>query len=203
MSEEIMTETAEPKRKGWPKGKPRTQKVKIAPEAVKAAADRAERPKIKARPNWESEDYIGVGFDDVDRLKVAPDKLAAIHRDGYALQWCTKSVRGQDMPQEMSKMTKGGWTPLHQSDFGGLLDGDFMPKGLDEPIVVDDCILMVRPIEIQAKAKMVEKREANGRVQIIESQMKTTGINVSGGNHPTATRGNTINKTMERIEIPE
>ncbi len=204
MSDEQATVT-EPKRKGWPKGKPRTQKVKSAPEAVKAAADRAEKPrqKIKARPNWESEDFAGVGLDNVDRLKVAPEKLMAIHRDGYALQWCTKSVRGQETPQELAQMERGGWTPVHQSDFDGLLDGDFMPKGQDVPIVVDDCILMVRPIEIHAKAKMLERREANGRVQIIESQMKTTGIGVSGGNHPTATRGNSITKTMERIEIPE
>jgi hypothetical protein len=200
---EIDVVEAPTKRKGWPKGKPRTQKVKPAPEAVKAAADRAERPKIKARPNWEGDDFHGVGLDDVDRLKIAPEKLAAIHRDGYALQWVTKSVRGQETPQELSKMTKGGWTPVHQGDFGGLLDGDFMPKGIDEHIIVDDCLLVTRPIEIQAKAKMSERRDANSRVQIIESQMKTTGINVSGGSHPTATRGNMVTKTMERIEIPE
>ena len=47
---------------------PRSQKVKPTPEAVKAAADRAERPKIRARPNWESEDFIGVGMDNVDQI---------------------------------------------------------------------------------------------------------------------------------------
>jgi hypothetical protein len=207
MSDQIADggERVEPaKRRGWPKGKSRAPQAKPAPEAVKAAADRAQRPKIKARPNWESDDFIGVGMDNVDRLRVRSDKLDAIHRDGYALQWCTRAVRGQETPQELAQMEKGGWTPVHQSDFDGLLDGDFMPKGHDEPIVVDDCILMVRPVEIHAKSKLMERREANGRVQTIEAQMKTTGISgVSGANHPTATRGNMINKTVERIEIPE
>lgn len=197
------TIVTEPKRRAF-KAKAKPRIPKIEPAAIKAAADRAERPKIKARPNWESDDYIGVGMDNVDRLKVNPDKLISIHRDGYALQWCTKSVRGQETPQELAQMEKGGWTPVHQGDFDHLLDGDFMSKGLDVPIVVDDCILMVRPVEINTKAKMMERREANGRVQTIESQMKTSGIsNVSGANHPTATRGNMINKTVERIEIPE
>jgi hypothetical protein len=194
------TVITEPKAKRPPR---RSQKVKPTTDAVKAAADRAERPRIRARPNWESDDFIGVGMDNVDRLRVQADKLDAITRDGYALQWCTRAVRGQQTPQELAQMEKGGWTPVHQLDFDGLLNGDFMPKGVDDPIIVDDCILMVRPVQIQAKAKMMERREANSRVQTIEAQMKTTGINVSGGNHPTATRGNMINKTVERIEIPE
>ena len=190
------------RRGGWPKGKPRTPK----PEEVKAAADRAEQPrqhKIKARPNWETEDYVGVGYDTVDRLKVPDDILNALHRDGYSLQWITKSIRGQETPQELSKMTRGGWTPVHQSDFDGVLDGLFMPKGHDDVITVDDCMLVVRPLEIQKKARQLERRTARLPVQTAEEQIGTGIPNVTGSDHVTATRGNMIKKTMERIEIPE
>lgn len=204
-------ETTTPRvRRGWPKGKPRPVK---APEEIVAAADRAEvrsatpperrSLKMKARPNWESEDYIGVGQDGTDRLKVDDDKLLALARDGWALQWITKSVRGMETPQEVSKMTRGGWTPVHQSDFSGLLDGDFMPKGHDDVITVDDCMLVARPMEIHNKAKVMEKREAQRPLQISEEQLGRGIPGVTGSDHPSATRGNMIKKTLEQIEIPE
>ena len=78
-----------------------------------------------------------------------------------------------------------------------------MPKGVDEPIVVDDAILCARPVEIHSKAKMAEKRDAVRPIQVTEAQVgRGIGHGVTGANHPTATRGNMINKTVERIEIP-
>lgn len=208
MSEQV-TETPR-KRGGWPKGKPRAPKL----DDVKSAADRAEAraanpkasifAKMKSRPNWESDDFVGVGEDYVDRLRIPPEIIQALHRDGVALQWITRSVRGQETPQEVSKMTRGGWTPIHQSDFDGILDGMFMPKGHDEVITVDDCMLVARPTEIHAKAKMAERRDAVRPVQTIEQQIHGRGIpGVTGADHPTATRGNAIKKSVERIEIPE
>lgn len=200
-----------PKRRGgWPKGKPR---AKPEPDEIAAAANRAEARaalppekrslKMKARPNWENDDYIGVGQDGSDRLKVPDTILDALYRDGYALQWITKSVRGQETPQEVSKMTRGGWTPVHQSDFDGLLDGQFMPKGQDDVIVVDDCMLVARPVEIHTKSKMMERREANRPLQITEEQLGRGIPGVTGSDHPTATRGNMIRKHMERVDIPD
>ena len=206
MSDEITTETDTRHKGGWPKGKPRRSRALPAPEAVKAAADRAMSPlmsKMKSRPNWESDDFVGVGMDGVDRLRIPPDIIQALHRDGVALQWVTRSVRGQETPQELSKMTRGGWTPVHQSDFDGLLDGMFMSKGLDDVITVEDCMLVARPAEIQAKARRAERRDAGMPLQIAEEQLGHGIPNVTGSNHPTATRGNAIKKSMERVEIPE
>src|SRR5258708_1953356 len=198
-----------PKRRGgWPRGKPRQAKAALTPENVAAAADRAmTRPslmsRMKARPNWESDDFVGVGTDGVDRLNIPKDILLAPHGDGVALQWVTRAVRGMETPQELSKMTRGGWTPVHQSDFGGILDGMFMSKGADDVITVEDCMLVARPAEIQAKARRAEERDARMPLQIAEEQLGHGIPNVTGSNHPTATRGNAIKKTMERIEIPE
>ena len=210
MSDETTTETETKHKGGWPKGKPRGRaRVAPTPDAVAAAADRAMSPKpslisrMKARPNWESDDFVGVGQDGADRLHIPKEIVDALWRDGVALQMCTRSVRGMETPQEMSKMTRGGWTPVHQEDFGGLLDGMFMSKGEEGPIVIDDCILCARPAEIQKKARAAERRDAVMPLQIAEEQLGHGIPNVTGSNHPTATRGNQIKKTMERIEIPE
>lgn len=193
------------KGRGWPKGKPRGPRM--TKEEILAAAARAERPtqkyKMKARPNWESDDFVGVGHNDVDRLHIPPEIVSSLHRDGYSLQWITRSIRGKDEPQEMAKFTRGGWTPVYQSDFDGLLDGMFLPKGQDEVIGVDDCMLVYRPVEIDAKARLAQRRDSGRPLQIVEESLGRGIPNVTGAGHHTATRGNHINKRMERIEIPE
>ena len=210
MTDEIAAEAETRHKGGWPKGKPRGRaRVAPTPATVAAAADRAMSPKpslmakMKARPNWESDDFVGVGIDGVDRLRIPDEIIQSLHRDGVALQWVTRSVRGMETPQELSKMTRGGWTPVHQSDFDGLLDGMFMSKGLDDVITVEDCMLVARPAEIQAKARRAERRDSMLPLQIAEEQLGHGIPNVTGSNHPTATRGNSIKKSMERVEIPE
>lgn len=210
MTEQSKTET---KRKGgWPAGKPRGKKSEPSAEAVTTATSAAPTPRhvpvkspmlsrMKARPNWEGDDFVGVGTDGVDRLKIPDDVVQALWRDGIALQWITKSVRGQETPQELSKMTKGGWTPVHQSDFDGILDGMFMSKGIDDAITVEDCLLVARPAEIQKKARVAERREAGRPLQIAEEQLGHGIPGVTGSSHKSVQ--NSIKRTMERVEIPE
>ena len=213
-----MSEEQTPKRRGgWPKGKPRAAPSIVPDEAPEASPiyglghNSSMRPKapasllakMKARPNWEGEDFAGVGLEGSDRLNIPAEIVNALHRDGVALQWVTHEVRGQEAPQELSKMTRGGWTPVHQSDFDGMLDGMFMPKGRDEVITVGDCMLVARPVEIHAKARMMERAEARRPLQIAEEQIGHGIPGVTGSDHPTATRGNHIKKSMERVEIPE
>lgn len=214
-----MSEEAPKRRGGWPAGKPRgprKPKEEKKPAEAPAPAPAAQAPtpvqkmmaahkpmiaKMKARPNWDGDDFVGVGVDGADRLYIDPDVVQALYRDGIALQWVTKSVRGQETPQELAKFTRGGWTPVHQSDFDGLLDGRFMSKGIDEPIVVDDCMLVARPVEIHEKAKRAMKKDANLPLQIKEEQLGHGIPNVTGSTHKSVR--NSINKSLERVEIPE
>lgn len=198
------------KARGWPKGKPRAFKVKPLPEAIKAAADRAAAPpknpmlaKMKARPNWDNDDFVGVGHEGTDRLKIPEEIIDALWRDGIALQWVTRSVRGMETPQELGRMTRGGWTPVHQTDFDGIMDGMFMSKGMDEPITVEDCLLVARPAELQKKARVSEKREAVRPLQIAEEQIGHGIPGVTGSDLREKGVNNTIKKGYERIEIPE
>jgi hypothetical protein len=208
MSEEILPPPMK-KRVGWPKGKPRMKRDAPTPEAVRSAADRAAAPplknpmiaKMKARPNWESDDFVGVNGDGVDRLNIPKEIIDSLWRDGIALQWVTKSVRGMDTPQQLSAMTKGGWTPVYQSDFDSILDGLFLSKGIDEAITVEDCLLVARPAEIQKKARLAMNRSANHPMQVTEEQIGHGIPGVTGSGHKSVR--NTINKSIERIEIPE
>jgi len=193
---------------GWPKGKPRKVTAGSASEAELAPVQRVSAKaasmlsKMKSRPNWDDDTITTVGDEGVDRLKIPDEILVQLAADGVALQWITRSVRGMDTPLEVSRYTKGGWTPVYQSDFDGLLDGLFMPKGVDDVIGVDDAMLVARPLAIHRRARQRERSLAIEPLQIKEQQLGH-GIPVTGGDHPTATRQNRINKTVERVEIPE
>lgn len=191
-----MTNETETKRPGgWPKGKPRNINKQIATETATMLS------KMKSRPNWDDDTLGVVAEEGSDRLRIPPEIVEQLARDGIALQWVTRSVRGQEAPQELAKMTRGGWTPVHQSDFDGVLDGLFLAKGVDEVIGVEDAMLVARPMAIHKKAKAKEKRAAQEPIAITEAQLGQ-GIPVSGGDHPTATRQNRINRSIERIDIP-
>jgi len=210
MTDEPVADSPAPVKKkkhggGWPKGKPRRPAVAAPPPAQPARfAERAAKPiaRMKAAPNWDEETESMVEAEGVNRLHIPKDVVEMLAADGIALQWITHSLRGQEMPQEQAKYVKGGWTPVHQSDFDGILDGMFMSKGLDEVIRVDDAMLVARPMSIHFKAKHKERAMAREPLRVKELEVGA-GLPVSGGDHPSARRQNAITKTMERIDIPE
>lgn len=202
-----VTETPAPVRRQVRRKPVRTQRVQMSRDDVKHAADRAaagpgQRWKLKRRPNWESEDFVGVGLDTVSRINIPDDKVLELARDGWSLQWCTRSIRGQETPELLAQMERGGWTPVFQDEFDGLLNGMFMPKNkLDTPIIVDDCILCVRPAIIQQKAERAQRRDAMLPLQIAEEQIGHGIPGVTGATAPGVR--NSIKKTIERVEIPD
>jgi hypothetical protein len=191
------------RRGGWTKGKPRKTVAD-----VKAAADRADpatkqmafmKLKMKARPNWESDDFgMEAGS---DMLNIARETIDAFARDGVALQWATREVRGMEMKRQQRQTAAEGWTPVHVSDFDGILDnGKFLPKGVDEYIQVGDCQLVARPMALHQKAKRAEQTLADEHLDG-PRQMLQQGINATGGRHPSVR--NQINVHLDRVEIPD
>lgn len=190
-----MTEENE-KQMTWPRGRVARPTAPVAPPEKQNIW-----AKMKSRPNWDDDTAVMVGDEGVDRLKIPRELIDKMARDGVALQWITRSVRGQDAPQEVAKYVKGGWTPVHQSDFDGVFDGMFMPKGVDDVIGVDDCMLVARPIEIQNRAKQRERHLAGEPLRIKQAELGS-GLNIPGGNHPSAVRQNRITITREGISVP-
>ena len=168
--------------------------------AVEREEKREHKPslKMRAKPNWI--DIDPTAEDTIDKLRIDP----ALVPEGMSLQWVTESVYGQPQPQRRATFEKGGWTPVYQDDFDGQLDGMFMPKGVDGEIKMEGLVLMARPEQMTMAAKRREKRQANEQVAIKEAALTGGDINTSlDSQHPSAVRFNHINKTRERIVIPE
>jgi len=200
----------------WPKGKPRKPVADATPAAAPAAtltpiqqmqqriaeekaaeAAKPKRPMMKAKPNWEEYDPEDQSQ---DRLSIPPE----LFPEGFDFQWITDSVLGQAFPRIRADFERKGWTPVHQQDFDGILDGKFMPKGMDGPIEVDGLVLMARPLELSIRAKKMDHQRAREAVLIKQQQL--TGGDMPGvsldSRHPSAVNSNRINRTIEPITIP-
>jgi hypothetical protein len=154
--------------------------------------------KMKVKPNWE--DMEATDDDTPDRLRINPNLVP----EGMSLQWVTDSVLGQATPQHRADFEKRGWTPIHQEDFNGVYDGMFMPKGASGEINVEGLVLMARPTQLSEKAHNLDRRRANEQVHIKEASLRGGDLPIGlDSQHPSALRTNRINKTVERISIPD
>jgi hypothetical protein len=152
---------------------------------------------MKAGSNWET---ASDNAESVDRLHIPKTDIP----EGMDLRWVTSTVRGQPFTRWRASQEARGWTPVHSEDFDGRFNGRFMAKDAQGEITMDDAVLMARPLEMTVKAKKKEYRQAREQVMIKEAAL-TSGaeINASGATHPTAIASNRINRTYERLAIPE
>ncbi len=154
--------------------------------------------KMRAKPNWETVDPTE--SDSPDKLHIPPHLIP----EGMAALWVTDSIFGQAQPQHRASFEKKGWTPVHQDDFDGQFDGMFMPKGAQGEIKMEGLTLMMRPKHLSDKAARADKRAAQEQVMVKEQALKGGDLPVSlDSTHPSAVGFNRINKSIERIAIPE
>jgi len=180
-----MTEVVKPKR-GRP---PLDREVKHQPKPSL---------KMRSKPNWEQMDPNA--SDSPDKFHIDPSLIPP----GMAAQWVTDSVLGKPMPQHRAVFEKAGWTSSHQDDFDGQLNGLFMPRDADGEIRQEGTVLMMRPKELSDRAKAIDMRNAREQVQIKEQALRGGDLNTSlDSQHPSAINSNRINKSYERIAIPE
>ena len=189
-----MSETQPIKR---PRGRPRKEPLverEVMREPVKST-----KLKMRASPNWEEVDPLA--SDSPDRLKIDHSLIP----EGMSALWVTDSVYGQGLPQHRSEFERKGWTPVHQDDFDNQFNGMFMTKNAPGEINVDGLVLMMRPKEMTKKADMADKRKAWEQVAIKEQALRGGDLPGVGldTRHATALNSNKINKTMERITIPD
>lgn len=160
-------------------------------------APKGSRWTMKAGNRWE---------DGNDNADTGPDRLHINKEDipeGMDLMWVTSAIFGQEVPQHRAQFERKGWTPVHGEDFDGCYDGKFTPKGAKGEIGVDGLVLMARPIELTKKAKQREYAAAREQVRIKEQALRGGDMPVSGADHPSAIGSNRINRSYERLAIPE
>lgn len=155
---------------------------------------------MKARANWD--DVQEIDFEDNPNKQQIPAHMIP---DGMDFRWVTDSVLGQPFREHRAGAEKNGWTPVHPEDFEGRFDGMFTPKGSQGEIRMIGQVLMARPLYISQRAKQQDRRAALEQVAIKEQSI--TGGDMKGVSldttHPSALRSNRINRSVERIVIPE
>ncbi len=155
--------------------------------------------KMREAPNWESVDLSEEDHPDRQRIP------AHLIPEGMSFQWVTDTVLGQSFAQHRASFEKKGWTPVHQEDFDGQLDGMFMKRGEQGEIRMSGQVLMARPSELTDRARKRDRRLANEQVAIKEQALRggdLPGVSLDTS-HPSVVGSNRINKSVERLVAPE
>lgn len=145
----------------------------------------------------EDENFSYRPDDENDRLGIPKHMIP----EGQDYLWVTASIYGQPQPQRLARFQKQGWTPVPASRH----DGMFMPKGYQGYIEIDGLILHERSKKISDMARAHEIKKARAQIRAKEIQLMGGAIDgvTLDTQHPSAIRSNRINKTYEKIEIPD
>lgn len=155
----------------------------------------AERPKKK---------IIRIDDDEQARLEEESDLLfipPEIIPDGMRYNWKTFSVFGQTQARRFGRFQTTGWEPVPASRHPGM----FTPKGFEGHIEYDGLVLMEKPEELCRITEAREFKKAREQVNMKEAQLR--GGDIEGvafdTQHKSALRSNRVNKTYEKIDVPE
>lgn len=132
-----------------------------------------------------------------DMLHIPPE----IVPDGMRYNWKTFSVLGQPQARRFGRYQTTGWEPVPASRHPGL----FTPHGYEGHIEYDGLVLMEKSEELCRLTEAREFQKARAQVQTKEQQLR--GGNIEGvgfdTKHRSALASNRINKSYEKIDVPE
>lgn len=172
---------------------PVRQPLKAIPQSPRGAA----RWQMRAGNRWDDAIDIPEGS---NPLHIGVEEVP----EGMDLMWVTSEVYGQPQQRHRANFENTGWTPVHPEDFDGLFEGRWAPKGTTGEINHGGLVLMTKPMELVLKAKRREQTRARQQVQIKEQQWRSGELsNVMGADHPSAQRFNHVNRSVERIAVPQ
>jgi hypothetical protein len=86
--------------------------------------------------------------------------------DGWTYQWLSQSTVGK--ANNNAHFYANGWEPVPTRRH----DGVFMAKGTDGPIIVDDMILVERPVELTLEARAEEVKAAKSLIRTQNEQFQ-------------------------------
>lgn len=131
-----------------------------------------------------------------DMLFIPPELVP----DGMRYNWKTFSVLGQPQSRRFGRYQTTGWEPVPATRHPGL----FTPKGFEGYIEYDGLVLMEKPEELCRITEAREFQKARAQVNAKEQQLRGGDVGTTlDGRHKSALASNKINKTYERIDIPE
>lgn len=163
------------------------------PGSKNKAAD-APKPKRAIKIDEEKQARLE---EESDMLFIPPE----IVPDGMRYNWKTYSVLGQPQSRRFGRYQTTGWEPVPASRHPGL----FTPKDYQGHIEYDGLVLMEKPEEL---CRLTEAREfQKARAQVSAKEQQLRGGDMEGVSldtkHRSALNTNRINKSYERIDVPE
>ncbi len=164
------------------------------------------KPKIDAKDEAPApkKKVIRIDEDAQTRLEEESDMLfipPEIVPDGMRYNWKTFSVLGQPQARRFGRYQTTGWEPVPASRHPGL----FTPKDYVGHIEYDGLVLMEKPEELCKITEAREFKKAREQVQTKEQQLRgghLEGVSLDT-KHRSALNTNRINKSFERIDVPE
>jgi hypothetical protein len=118
--------------------------------------------------------------------------------DGWDYQWKRLTTLGQEDPAYQVQLARNGWEPVPVSRHPDMMPSDWK----HQTITREGQILMMRPLEITDRFRMMEKRKALDQVRVKEAQLNSAPNGTfERGTHPGAPVK--VNKGYEAIPIPK
>jgi hypothetical protein len=153
-------------------------------------------PKAGYKKYFEAEKEWDGTFADTSEnpLSIRQDVLETYAKEGLAFKWVRSHVYGYHDVKNLAMHKRNLWTPVEKGDFPEI-----------ENVEQDGLILMARPKHIDDKARRLEEAESVAPVHIMKTRAGE-GVDVSmpgGGSHSSARSYNKMNRTYERMEIPD
>jgi hypothetical protein len=173
----------------------RTPGAKNKPK-VTVEGDTAPPKEKKAKPVRIDYERQAALEEESDMLHIPPEIIP----DGMRYNWKTISILGQQQTRRFGRFQATGWEPVPASRHPGL----FTPKGYEGEIEYDGLVLMEKPEELCRQTEAREYRKARQQVQAKEQQLRGGDVGTTlDSRHKSALQSNKINKSYEKIDIPE
>jgi hypothetical protein len=192
MSDEQQQPEATPAKRG--PGRPKKSNAKRQPQHEPVHRGRDDEPDVL-------ENFEYRPFEAQDALAIDMDTVLSIEREwGYSLLWVMFECAGKPFPDRVSWRKRNGYAEVHRGNFNGALD-HLCDK--DGRITKEGLILMARPTQIQRMAEAHEERAAKHAIEQMKRSHMEEGVDVKGGDHPSALAKNRHRQTFEPVKIPD
>ena len=127
-------------------------------------------------------------YDEDNRFDLTEEERADFAERGMSAEWKRYEIRGKaDTSHQNNLQLRGYFTPV---------PGNRLPRfGIkdDQPIILDEMILMERPVEITEARRRKDKAKANAQVS---GKLEELGMTKSGHMERTAPK---VRRTVENI----
>ena len=136
-----------------------------------------------------------------EQLDNAIDEFAIpahIIPEGWHYEWRTHTVQGKEDASYAVQLDMKGWQPVPVSRHPNMMPKDYSGS----TIILKGMMLMERPVEINERMRMLEKRRALDQVRIKEDQLRSAPPGTfDRGQHPGAPVK--VGRNYEPIPVPK